>query len=253
MRLDAQRIYASLDQLGYPLTPTLYVLSSVDSTNQFLKNIEAPAICLAETQTAGRGRFGRTWHSPDGCHIYFSQRMHLPIPIAQHSALSLVIGLAVVRTIQACSIPTHALRIKWPNDLLWQDKKLCGILIETAGNQDLIIGIGLNVNSIDTPPWCSLRDIQGQTLDRNSIIAQLIWQLHLAIEQYLVHGFAVFMPTWQQFDYLYKKTVQVTQPHKILTGCAAGITLSGQLIVIDELQQHHELSAGETSLSGTLA
>ena len=235
----------------------LHVLSTVDSTNQFLK-INPPAtdglsICVAEEQTAGRGRFGRTWHSPNGQHLYVSMRQVLPVPASELAALSLLMGLALVNTIEALGLPTADLRLKWPNDLLWCGKKLSGVLIETVVSDlthtDLIIGIGLNVNSEKTPPWCSLREIGGYALNRNTVLAQLIQQVRLSIAGYLATGFAPYMPAWQTLDYLYSQRIRVVTPSSEINGQAQGITTSGLLIVVDDQQQRYELSAGEASLS----
>ncbi len=254
--LNPEYILNTCKQLGYHAPLKLHAFDSIDSTNQFLKHISAPpdtpTLCIAETQTAGRGRFDRVWHSPYGRHIYCSIRQILPMSSPHLSALSLVVSLAVVSSIQALGLKTADVYIKWPNDVLWQGKKLSGILIETLNtglHADVIIGIGLNVNTINTPPWCSLQDISGQSLDRNLVIAHLIVQLQQTIARFLSEGFTVLMPMWMRLDYLYQKSVQIKQHQTLLSGVAQGVTSSGHLIIIDKQQARHELSSGEASLS----
>ena len=110
----------------------LHILASVDSTNQFLKNDLSQQhihVCAAETQTQGRGRFGRTWISPPGENIYCSSLWSFETDKACLSGISLVVSLAVMALLKEYDL-VKDVKIKWPNDLLWHEKKLCGILIE---------------------------------------------------------------------------------------------------------------------------
>ena len=238
----------------------VHVLDSVDSTNQFLKDLpasDAIEVCCAETQTQGRGRFGRSWHSPFGENIYFSIRAHIDCDLSQLSGLSLVVSMAVLAALNDTGIE-DVVRIKWPNDLLWQGKKLCGCLIEAMRERqagaDVVIGIGLNVNStrhelaLIDKPWCSLYEITGTHFDRNALIAKLILRIDQYIQKIITKGFASFIPTWQQTDYLKNKLITVSQPNGLLSGKANGIDESGQLMLIDEMGVTHYLSSGDTSL-----
>lgn len=240
----------------------LHLLSSIDSTNLFLKNYAHRTdqsivdICCAETQTQGRGRFGRSWYSPVGENIYCSSRWYLPISDAL-AGLSLVISLAIHAALTAlCHLPHLA--IKWPNDVLWQDKKLCGTLIELIPTHQqcmaVIIGIGINVNSRSAhlspieKPWCTLSDITERMWDRNFIITQLMQQLYQYIHRFKQKGLLDFMTEWQQVDYLYSKKIIAMQGEHRFSGIAAGINEWGQLHLLDETGVSHYLSAGETSL-----
>lgn len=233
-----------------------YLLATIDSTNQFLK--ENPSsrpivdICCAETQTQGRGRFGRTWHSPLAQNIYCSSRWHFSCPLSYLSPLSLVTSLAIVHTLSHLGIE-ESIRIKWPNDIFWHEKKLSGTLIEiakeAAGQAEVIIGIGINVNA--TPPderWCSLYDITNHTFDRNILIAELIIHLHRHIELFMAHGFTPFISSWKKVDYLSGHRIRVSCPTGTLHGHARGITPSGLLILEDEQGTLHCLSSGDASI-----
>lgn len=240
-----------------------HIFSSIDSTNRYLKELatsNAIEICCAETQTLGRGRFGRSWYSPFGENIYFSLRAPIFCDLSKLAGLSLVISLAVLKALKNIGI-NHAIDIKWPNDLLWMGRKLSGSLIELIPNTSsaqLVIGVGLNVNSVteNAPlldkPWCSLYDISKRYFDRNVLIAELIIQINQYLHQFLAQGFSTFIPEWQQHDYLYERSITVSQPTGRITGKAMGINDAGQLILVNEQGGTHYLSSGDTSLQAFL-
>ena len=295
MLLDKQSIQQSLNQAGFHEQLELYVLESVDSTNRYVKDLtpsEELVLCCAETQTQGRGRFQRNWFSPHAENIYCSIRWHFPNPSNMLSTLSLVISLAILETLQSHFIPSVApvipsvarnlsnpanpssqahqddrmgnpnlISIKWPNDLLWQDKKLCGILLETFQHPTIglsvIIGIGLNVNSdskahpsenAPLKPWCSLYDITQNTIDRNKLIAQLLIHIHRYITQFKKAGFAPFLSQWQASDCLQGKTVEILQGNQIIRGVAQGINTEGELLVLDQNHVLWQIASGEASV-----
>ncbi len=258
--LNEQTIKQHLLNFGYTEPMNVHLFASLDSTNRLLKDIPISSttdVCCAETQTQGRGRFGRHWHSPFGENIYCSSRWHFNCDLSRLSGLSLVVSLAVVATLN--TFYDHGdIYIKWPNDLLWQGKKLCGSLIEmfaeSNGGVDVIIGIGLNVNSatnehhLPDTLWCSLYEITGKQFDRNAIIASLMLHLGRYLGLFMEQGFIAFIQTWQQFDYLHGQLINVSQLSGQLSGMAAGVNEAGQLILIDKAGTIHHLSAGDTSL-----
>lgn len=236
------------------------IFESIDSTNRFLKNQPSQhhiRICCAETQTQGRGRFGRTWHSPMSENIYFSAKYRFDCALERLSGLSLVTSLAVIETLKELGL-SNDLFIKWPNDILWNKRKLSGCLIELAPNKkyvEVIIGIGINVNSntqtnpIPDKPWCSLWDISGTIHNRNRIIGRLIEHLHQHLQSLISSGLKPFLSHWEKFDALYGQLITVSTPAGQITGRADGIDDTGRLILIDCNQHIHFLSSGETSLS----
>ena len=240
----------------------LHLFSSIDSTNRYLKDLPLSNyldICCAEQQTQGRGRFGRTWHSPFGENIYCSSRWKLDCNLAKLSGLSLITSLAVVSTLKRFT-DSPEIKIKWPNDILWRDKKLCGSLIEIIAESNalaqIVIGVGLNVNSdtenhpLPDKPWCSLYEISDKFYDRNEIIAHLIINLNFYLTLFLKHDLYFFMKEWEHYDYLMGKRIKVTQNMVSLSGHACGIDSTGQLILRDEEGNIHLLSSGDTSLQG---
>ncbi len=258
--LDKLAIIKELQSINLSKPVDLHIFTSVDSTNRFLKELpssQAIDVCCAEMQTQGRGRFGRNWYSPFGENIYCSTRWHIDGCLSQLSGLSLVVSLAVLAAIKDV-ISDETIQIKWPNDLLWQQRKLCGILIdivaESHGAADVIIGIGINTNSqtadqaLFNKPWCSLFDITSKLIDRNQVIARLIIHLDQHVKCFLEKGFAAFIPKWQQHDYLYNQLINVSQGTNRISGTAQGVNELGQLILIDPLGTRHYLSSGDTSL-----
>lgn len=232
-----------------------HMLESIDSTNRYLKSL-APSnsieLCCAETQTQGRGRFGRVWQSLPDENVYCSIRKPFKGDLKQLSGLSLVVSMAIIAALKAIGIE-QTIQIKWPNDLLWENQKLCGNLIEIVSqNQQehaLIIGIGINVNAnTQDSPWCSLYDITGKSWDRNILIAQLMAQLDKHIQLFLTQGLEPFLSTWKTLDYLIDQPITVNHHTKQLTGIARGIDKTGQLVLMDELGVLHYLSSGDTSL-----
>lgn len=258
------RHYLTTQQFEHPID--FHLFTTIDSTNRFLKELPSHNImqvCCAEMQTAGRGRFNRHWYSPFGENIYFSSRWQFNGDLSQLSGLSLVISLAILETLKNTSVQEE-IYVKWPNDILWNTKKLCGNLIEVIaeshGHMDVIIGIGLNVNSCTnlfegTPksnlpekPWCSLFEITGHALDRNLIIANLILQLNKHITLFMQEGFGAFIKKWHQVDYLQGKMITVSHTTGLVNGFAKGVNEIGQLILTDEQDKTHYLSSGDTSL-----
>lgn len=229
------------------------VFQIIDSTNDFLKSREhslLTQLCCAEQQTKGRGRFSRSWDSPFGKNIYLSLRLTLPLAVAQLSGLGLAVCLSIIKT-----LGREDLQVKWPNDIVFNDKKCCGILIEivrTMKNQtDLIIGIGLNVNEEDDvkTPWIALSQITGQLYDRNVLIARIVLSLLLKLEKFCHAGLAPFMEDFNKYDYLLDKEISLTQAERSITGICRGINLSGLLCFEDLAGQLHYVSSGNTTLS----
>lgn len=260
--LDETIIRQQLETRHFTQPFNFHLFSTIDSTNQFLKSLGKQdidlQICCAEMQTQGRGRFGRHWVSPFAENIYCSSRWELDCCLSKLSGMSLVIGLAILASLKDSHIDQD-IQLKWPNDLMWQNKKLCGILIEiiaeTNGSIQVIIGIGININTathehpLPDKPWCSLYEITGQYYDRNLLLANLIFQLKVYMEKFLREGFLSFEHEWQTVDYLCGKTVTVSQPTAVITGKASGVNEFGQLCLEDEHGAMHYLSSGDASLS----
>ncbi|CDZ78826.1 Bifunctional protein BirA [Legionella massiliensis] len=259
--LDEQLIRQHLKNRLFDKELNFHLFADIGSTNQFLKELSDDVsinICCAEKQSQGRGRFGRQWVSPFGENIYFSGRWQLNCCLSRLSGLSLVVGLAIMASLADSKIHQD-IRLKWPNDVIWEHKKLCGILIEVIAETNscaqVIIGIGMNVNTatheqpLADKPWCSLYEITNNYYDRNGLIANLILSLNHYMDKFLLSGFTVFMDEWHTLDYLQDQQITVSQPTGSISGQACGVNEQGQLCLRDNQGTMHYLSSGDTSLS----
>lgn len=256
--LDSRLIHSCLDAFIQSRI-ALVVLHSAESTNDSvllqLNNPEPIQICIAEHQTAGRGRRDRAWVSPLGANIYFSMLWRFDSGLSGLDGLSLVVGLTVLETLR--QMGAEDLELKWPNDILYRGQKLAGILLEINGDPNgecqVVIGIGINVKlrqaSLDaiTQPVTDLCHVMGRSVDKNQIIGELIKYLVNYLDQFQVQGFAPFRKRWQAFDAYAGKNVRLITGGKEITGVAVGINEQGGL----RLERDGEIKSflgGEVSL-----
>jgi BirA family biotin operon repressor/biotin-[acetyl-CoA-carboxylase] ligase len=219
-----------------PLLPgfTVEILPKVDSTNtELMRRARAgqiePILLVAECQTAGRGRLGRDWQSDtDAGLATLTFSLGLPLQPADWSGLSLAVGLAVVQSLHP------ALKLKWPNDVWLEDRKLAGILIETTSVGDVryaVIGIGVNVLPRDgtdmrTPP-AALVEVLPKG-DAPSALESIVLPLVRAVQAFEAEGFAGLRTAFHARDLLYGREVVCTDG---TTGTARGVDASGALLV----------------------
>ncbi|MDI1353138.1 MAG: biotin--[acetyl-CoA-carboxylase] ligase, partial [bacterium] len=254
--LNQDKIVNEMNLKKFHTPFNLHLFTAVDSTNRYLKDLPVSSkleICCSELQTLGRGRFGREWYSPFGENIYCSSRWNMKCDFSHLAGLSLVISLAVVATIKEYDL-SQTLQVKWPNDILWNHKKLCGILVEILAKPNnefqVIVGIGLNVNidtekhSLPDRPWCSLYEIFKRTFDRNLLITSLLIKLERYLDKFQSVGLEGFLKEWELSDYLKHKHISVTQNLNSITGEMLGITKEGLLILKNKDKTLHYLSSG---------
>ena len=231
-------------------------LEVVDSTNNHvlngLNNSSMPYACFAECQTSGRGRRGRGWHSPLGniaCSIAWSFEQG----VVATEGLSLLVGLAVVKALETEGI--IGAKLKWPNDVLLNESKLAGILLEMSGEPQglchVVIGIGINValpNVVESinQPFISLFDIN-QSFSRNRLCAQLLNQLALMMPEFSEEGFEPFCKEWSRYDAYADQAVQLVSGDRRQVGVAKGVNNKGALLLSCQ-NNIKEIYAGELSL-----
>lgn len=246
--LNATAIVDSLSATAAAMF-TVEVYDSVGSTNdvvrEFLLADEPLGVAaLAEEQTQGRGRRGRSWHSPAGANLYLSLGWHFHGPVERLTGLSLAIGAMLAEAI-ARDLEVD-LALKWPNDLYHGEHKLGGVLIELLGEQNgtipVVAGIGLNVNmplenteSIQRP-WTDLVTARGSRVDRNSLAAQLINQLASGLMDIADSDMDGWLEQWRQRDFLHGRHVLV-EGSPTVAGKAAGVNQHGALLVNTETGQ----------------
>lgn len=240
--LDASRIRARLSTQSAGRLHTLDVLEQVDSTNTWLVRhvSKFPAVCLAERQTAGRGRRGRPWVSPYAANLYLSLGWQFDDLPPGFSALAMVAAVAVVRALRFLGL--EGVGIKWPNDLYVSGKKLAGILVDLQGETPTrvrtVIGIGINVRmprysaaSIDQP-WTDLAtEMTGRVPARNALAAAVIEALLPALDQFAAGGFAAFADEWRALDLVAGHKVELQQHSGVITGTAVGVDADGALLL----------------------
>lgn len=238
----------------------LFIAAVLPSTNQFLLDnihqLENGAVCLAEYQSAGRGRRGRAWLSPFAGQIIMSLYWTFPRTL-DLNGLSLVVGVAIAETLTQAGA-SH-IQLKWPNDILLQGRKLAGILLEIAnknnGLHNIIIGVGINLSlgqqtkQIDQP-WAELVEVL-PTVDRNQLIVQLVRQLTLALATFADKGIdATFQQKWAAFDAFLGEKVNIISENRHITGIENGIDSRGYLQLLTE-QGMQYFNGGEVSLRKT--
>lgn len=214
---------------------------SVGSTNDVVRKLhtDKPVYVLAEHQQNGRGRHMRPWYSPFASNIYLSTKWRLDQGILQAHGLSLVIGLAIARTMEREGL--GGIQVKWPNDILVDGQKIAGVLIELEGDlmgsTEAIIGIGINFHLRDrssiSQPVADLKQL-GYEAGRNRMIHRLIETLEETKAQYMRYGFSRFRPLWQQYDALWAKKVHTESGRIQLIGQAQGVDDRGGLRIMDE-------------------
>ena len=257
--LDKELINKYLNPEYKSFAQQLIIFDEIDSTNTYLAQATQTNICLAESQSAGRGRLGRKWFSPYASNIYLSLRwkfVNKPIAL---DGLSLVIGIAITQALAEYGI-INGIALKWPNDVLWHQQKLAGILIELSGGMheayQTIIGVGLNVDMSQqsTPdisqPWCDVAQIIAIKPERNRIVGLLLNHIISTLVIFQDQGLKPFLREWQKLDITYGKKVTLTTPQQqIIKGTGCGINNRGYLLLKDNYsQQIHEFNIGEVSL-----
>jgi BirA family biotin operon repressor/biotin-[acetyl-CoA-carboxylase] ligase len=260
--LDRTRILRALDDIGFKWPGKLEVLEQVDSTNlELLRQAQVGAaggrVCVAEAQSGGRGRRGRGWVATPYRNILFSIAWRFEAGSALIGGLSLAAGVAVLRALRAQGIEGAAL--KWPNDIVWEGRKLAGLLIdvrgEAAGPLLAVVGLGLNVQLAARDrvhigqPCVDLSEISGQMPDRNRLVAQLVRELATALREFERAGFAAFRDEWQRHHYHSNKRVGLTRADApTLYGTVVGVDDQGALLLRDARGRVQVFHSGEISV-----
>ena len=253
--LDAARILAELPAASRARLAGLEVLAEVDSTNRYLlehPSRGAPGVlaCLAEMQTAGRGRRGRGWVSPFATNVYLSVLSRFAVRPAALQGLSLAVGIAAARAVE--SVGGRGVALKWPNDLWLAGRKLGGVLVETvaagAAATDAVAGIGINVEvpaparaQIDQA-WTDLHTA-GVRVARNHLAARVLDEVLGIAESFRAHGFGALHRDWRRFDVLHGREVEVDGPCGRMHGRAAGVDTDGALLLEVDGRRRRVLSA----------
>lgn len=259
--LDRTLLEQALSSEARNLLTELQLLDQVDSTNRLAlsraqEGVGRGAVFVAEQQSAGRGRRGRHWVSPFGRNIYCSVLWEFDGGAAALEGLSLAVGVAAARALQASGVESVAL--KWPNDVVWNGRKLAGILLEMAGDAagrcQVVIGIGINVAMTESSqaaaidqPWVDVRTAAGRAVSRNQLLADLLSALLPMLVRFETTGFAAVREEWMRLDSFAGREVAVHLGDRIVLGIAAGVSETGALL-LDTPQGRQIFHGGEVSL-----
>ena len=209
---------------------------------------------IADRQTLGRGRLGRSWHSEPGSGLYISTLLRPPLPPESLACITLMAGVATASTLQQ-----HApVKLKWPNDILLNGKKLAGILCEYVPKRDtlpaIIVGIGINLNHTHFPKniqesATSLQLETGITADRTDIAFNLLQNLDSEYEKFRQGKRENLIQKWTEQTDMFGKTITVYQKGNSLVGKALGLDPHGKLILQTPQGDQKVLDSGEVSFN----
>ncbi|MGI6227062.1 MAG: biotin--[acetyl-CoA-carboxylase] ligase, partial [Peptococcales bacterium] len=243
----------------------LIVRDEVSSTNDLAKdyaNSGKPegTVIVAEKQLQGKGRLGRTWDSPKKQGIWVSVILRPPILPIYASQITFVLAVGMVRALEK-AIGIKA-RIKWPNDILVNKRKVAGILTELSAEIErinyIVFGIGVNVNQKekDFPEEFRKRSISltmalGHTVSRVQVLQAMLEELERAYQEYLELGFDYILREWKANSITIGADVQVIMGEERLEGKAIDLDGDGSLIIRDMNGNRHRVIAGDVSLRGS--
>lgn len=264
--LDSPLILAQLPPLRREQLIDIEILHSIDSTNSHaMRRIQSGELdlaagrcwaCMAESQTAGKGRRGREWVSPFGHNIYLSVVREFSNGAAALDGLSLVIGLAVVTALVEKGY--RGLALKWPNDVLLDGRKLAGILLEVSGDVTglchVVIGIGLNLRSNPAAmasveqPWVALDQAGFQRPKRNELVGAILNQVLTCLHIFEQSGFAPFVNKWREYDCTFGRDIALLTANGAVHGKGLGVNQGGALMLETADGRVQRFHGGEVSL-----
>jgi BirA family biotin operon repressor/biotin-[acetyl-CoA-carboxylase] ligase len=284
--LDEHAIRGAMSPAGLKELSALEILPVTDSTNSEMQLRPTPdrhgRAILADRQTAGRGRRGREWHSPAAGNIYLSLGWWFDNPHSMLGFLPLAVAVQTCRALSRMGLRGYG--IKWPNDILVNDRKLAGILVESfsdaRGGVNAVIGVGVNVRmplvgtgagpgagprdgsggvlGVIDQPWTDLvSELEnGGDASRNELAGLLIDELLTGARVFASDGFTPFLTEWRQWDLLHGKRITVNQPGlsadnqpvRVRHGLARGIGPEGGLMFEDEAGGKEQLLAAQVSV-----
>jgi len=264
--VDFEALRAALPREVVGVVEQIDVFTELDSTNRLaLAQPPAPGrmnICLAEYQTAGRGRRGRNWVAPLGAGLCMSVGFKFADTPAALSALTLAVGVVVRRVL--LRVAGVEVQLKWPNDLVLDERKLGGILLELTaeaqGGCHVVAGVGINVALPPAllPQLCDwsrgaidlATALGGEPPSRVALAAALVAALAELFTDYADRGFAAYCEEWRRADFLHGRRVSLDAAGGRLVGVARGIEADGALLVETAAGARERVIAGDVSVRG---
>lgn len=263
-RIDAvpnrgYRLEGDLDRLSEDVLQTalpdleISVLQTVDSTNteakrRIVAGLDRPLLVAAEAQTAGRGRQGKFFYSPEGTGIYMTLVVHPNVPVTDAVSVTTRASVAVCRAIRKLTAAKP--EIKWVNDLYLGDKKICGILVEAVSDfetgitKSLVIGVGVNIRTVDFPAELTAASLHPEGVSRNELIAEIARQLLAETTDLRDRS---YLEDYRRWSLVIGKPIYYWKNDEKREAVAVGIDDNGGLI-IEEHGVRTTLQSGEISV-----
>lgn len=258
--LSQEQVRQGMSDAARALVADLRIEQRINSTNDVILQLlrEQPRsglICLAEQQTAGRGRRGRSWASPLACNFYGSISWTFDDGFAVVEGLSLAVGVAVAQALERAG--AQGIQLKWPNDLMVGERKLGGILLEMQGEASgpchLVVGIGVNFHispevaaGIDKPV-VDLKTVLGGPVARNLVTGLILEEVLLLLRDYARLGFTAWRERWMRRDVSQGEPVSIIGLAQPIEGIARGVDEHGALLV-ETGEGLERIHGGEVSL-----
>jgi BirA family transcriptional regulator, biotin operon repressor / biotin---[acetyl-CoA-carboxylase] ligase len=233
----------------------IHHFDSIGSTNDYLRDLrDAPefTVVVADEQTAGKGRRQRVWHSERGAGLYFSILLR---PAESAQLVSLVASIAVAEALSSRGV--DSVDVKWPNDILVRERKICGILCEAAGSSAtglrVVAGIGINLNHDHFPreledSASSILIETGKPIDKMDFLEKVLERVLAWYHVLTAGGESRIITRWEELSsYAYGQHVTVVTEWAELKGVTHGLSPDGGLVIVDELGTRHTVLAGEVS------
>ncbi len=221
----------------------LFVFESIDSTNACAKTLAETGtsegtVVVADHQTAGRGRLGRTWVSEKGCNLLFSIVLRPSLPKDASGLLTFFSAVFIARALE--KMTGHPVECKWPNDILINGKKCCGILLENSFSQEKldfsVVGIGINVNQstfegdLETRATSLFREYKKE-FDRTQLLQHLLLEADTLFSSLKKGKTETIMTEWNNRCSMFGKPVTVSHGKEVISGTAVALSAEGGLIV----------------------
>ena len=238
----------------------LFVFESIDSTNACAKTLadagtEEGGVVVADFQTAGQGRLGRSWQSEPGANLLFSCILRPTLPQEQAGLLTFYASVAAARALEA--VTGKAIECKWPNDVLLNGKKCCGILLENSFIGGMlsfsILGIGVNINQHHFPAELekratSLRRVLGMEFNRKHILHAILGELDALLPDVKQGAFEHILSEWNTRCRMFGKSITITNHDSTFSGTALRLHTDGGLVV-DTAEGRRIVYAGDVTVS----
>jgi len=239
--------------LYHPVTASTNILAKALA----VEGTPEGAVVVADSQTGGRGRMGRIWVSPAGVNLYFSLILRPGVPSIRVPQLTLLVAVAIHQALSAL-VPDLVTMIKWPNDILADGRKLCGVLCEMQSEPEcthfVVVGIGINVNQSEFPPELqqsatSLFLEKGRLFSRPELLASVLNHFEPLYDEWLLQeDLGFILPSLEEYSLLQSKEVTIDQLKRSMSGTVRGISRTGELKLESAEGEIILVSSGEAHL-----